>query len=80
VNFIIKHGICLSCLLSSSSCFRRLASRYFHAAKLGAPGAKGYVADAVHSAEINDLHAGLGLLQNANDLLLGESLLSCLAP
>jgi len=47
---------------------------YIYAAVLLAPGVESSIADAVHPAEIDDLHSRFGLFQDANDLLFGKSL------
>lgn len=50
-----------------------LGIRYISAAVLRAPSVKSSIADAVHPAAINDLHAGFCLFQDANDLLFDKS-------
>lgn len=56
--------------LAQALCFRDQ-----HAAELGAPLVKGRVAEAAVAAQLLDRHAGLGLLEETNDLFLAESVL-----
>jgi hypothetical protein len=52
-----------------------LGFRDLHAAELGAPLVKRRIAEAAIAAQLLDRHAGLGLLEEADDLFLGESAL-----
>jgi hypothetical protein len=65
--------ICFRRRFSSSSWRRRFAD--IHAAVLRLPAAQGLLADAVPETQVLGLGSGLGLLQDRDDLLLGESAL-----